>query len=148
MNYDLRFMNYDYQEDLVTPGISPLLANSLKHILQRPNFLIKPCLRPHLKQRLCKREENFGFIFAFASCDVFAIYNDYFFSTFLSSFNGNPNSLNNASPSSLLLALVDMVTSNPKMVFSFSTKISGNEMCSRNPMFIFPRWSIDFGFNP
>src|SRR3989344_7413978 len=62
-----------YQLDLVTPGISPLLANSLKHILQRPNFLIKPCLLPHLKQRLCSRVENFGFICAFASCDVLAI---------------------------------------------------------------------------
>src|SRR3989338_6605266 len=62
-----------HQLDFLTPGISPLLANSLKQILQSPNFLIKPCLLPHLKQRLCRREENFGFIFAFASCDVLAI---------------------------------------------------------------------------
>ena len=63
----------NYQDDLVTPGISPRLANSLKHILQRPNFLINPCLRPHLKHLRCKRVENFGFIFAFASCDVLAM---------------------------------------------------------------------------
>jgi len=61
-----------YQLDFLIPGISPLLANSRKQILQRPNFLIKPCLLPHLKQRLCFLEGNFGFFFAFASCDVFA----------------------------------------------------------------------------
>jgi len=62
-----------YQDDFLIPGISPLLANSLKHILHKPNFLIKPCLLPHLKQRLIFLVENFGFFFAFASCDVFAI---------------------------------------------------------------------------
>ncbi|OGZ73589.1 MAG: hypothetical protein A2908_00625 [Candidatus Staskawiczbacteria bacterium RIFCSPLOWO2_01_FULL_38_12b] len=62
-----------YHDDLVIPGISPLLANSLKHILQSPKTRINPLLRPHLKQRLCSLEENFGFIFAFASCDVLAI---------------------------------------------------------------------------
>jgi hypothetical protein len=63
-----------YQLLFFTPGISPLLANSLKHILQRPNFLIKPLLLPHLKQRLIILVENFGFFFAFAICDVFAIF--------------------------------------------------------------------------
>jgi hypothetical protein len=62
-----------YQLDFVTPGISPLFANSLKHILHNPKARIKPCLLPHLKQRRCNREENFGFIFAFASCDVLAM---------------------------------------------------------------------------
>lgn len=130
----------------MTPGISPLLANSLKHILQSPNFLIKPCLLPHLKQRLWRREENFGFIFAFASCDVLAItFNSLYVLSFVFylpetlTFNGNPNNLNNSSPSSLFLALVEIVTSSPKIIFSFSIKISGKEMCSRNPIFIFPR---------
>jgi len=67
-----------YQLDFVTPGISPLLANSLKQILQRPNALINPLLLPHLKQRLTIREENFGFLFTLAICDVFAILFCYF----------------------------------------------------------------------
>ena len=55
------------------PGISPLLANSLKQILQRPNFLINPLLLPHLKQRLAILVLNFGFFFDFAICPVVAI---------------------------------------------------------------------------
>jgi len=57
----------------VTPGISPLLASSLKQILQSPNFLIYPLLLPHLKHLLIILEENFGFFIAFAICDVFAM---------------------------------------------------------------------------
>jgi len=68
-----------YQLDFLIPGISPLFANSLKQILQSPNFLINPCLLPHLKHRLIVLDENFGFIFAFASCDAFAILVLYFF---------------------------------------------------------------------
>jgi hypothetical protein len=62
-----------YHDDFLIPGISPLFANSLKHILQSPNFLIKPCRLPHLKQRRIILLGNFGFILAFASCDTFAI---------------------------------------------------------------------------
>jgi len=63
-----------YQLDFFTPGISPLLANSLKHILQSPKFLIKPRLLPHLKQRRIILLEYLGFLFAFISCDVFATF--------------------------------------------------------------------------
>jgi len=63
-----------YQLLFFIPGISPLFANSLKHILQSPNARIKPCLLPHLKHLLIFLEGYFGFIFAFASCDVFAIF--------------------------------------------------------------------------
>jgi len=76
-NYDFirnsKFFIRNYQEDLVTPGISPLFANSLKHILHSPNALINPLLLPHLKQRLINLEEYFGFFFALAICDVLAI---------------------------------------------------------------------------
>src|SRR3989344_8157807 len=62
-----------YQEDFLTPGISPLFANSLKHILHSPNALIKPCRLPHLKQRRIFLDGYLGFFFAFISCDFFAI---------------------------------------------------------------------------
>lgn len=62
-----------YQLDFLTPGISPRLASSLKHIRQMPKSLIYPCNRPHLKQRRTMRVENFGFLLALAICDVFAI---------------------------------------------------------------------------
>ena len=125
----------NYQLDFFTPGISPLFASSLKHILHNPNFLIKPCLLPHLKQRLIVLLENFGFFFAFASCDVFAMF---FY------LMGNPNNLNNSIPSSLVFALVVIVTCNPKIIFSFSVKISGKAMCSLNPIDRFPFLSNDF----
>jgi len=54
-----------YQEDFLTPGISPLFANSLKHILHSPNALIKPCRLPHLKQRRIFLDGYLGFFFAF-----------------------------------------------------------------------------------
>ena len=50
------------------------MANSRKHILQSPNFLIYPCLLPHLKHLLIFLLGYFGAFFAFASCDVFAIF--------------------------------------------------------------------------
>ncbi len=62
-----------YQLDFVTPGISPLFANSLKHILHNPNALINPLLLPHLKHLLTSLVENFGFFFADAICEVLAI---------------------------------------------------------------------------
>ncbi|OGZ65480.1 MAG: hypothetical protein A2822_04250 [Candidatus Staskawiczbacteria bacterium RIFCSPHIGHO2_01_FULL_41_41] len=63
-----------YQLLLVTPGISPFNANSRKQILQRPKALINPCRRPHLKHLRINREENLGFLFAFATCDAFAMF--------------------------------------------------------------------------
>ena len=63
----------DYHDDFLIPGISPLLANSLKQILQRPKALINPCLLPHLKHLLIFLDGYFGFTFAFASCDTFAM---------------------------------------------------------------------------
>jgi len=72
--FEFLFLNLlCYQDDFLTPGISPLFANSLKHILHNPKALIKPLLLPHLKQRLISRDENFGFLFAFAICDVLAM---------------------------------------------------------------------------
>lgn len=49
-----------YQEALLTPGISPRLASSLKQILQSWNLRMKPALRPHFQQRRMTRDENFG----------------------------------------------------------------------------------------
>ena len=127
-------MYFNYQDDFVTPGISPLLANSLKQILHNPKSLIKPLLLPHLKHLRINREENFGFLFAFAICEAFAMimYN------YLVSLIGNPINLNNSIPRSISLAFVETVTCSPKIVFSFSVKISGKLMCSRKPIFKLP----------
>jgi len=62
-----------HQDDFVIPGISPLLAISLKQILHKPKSLIKPLPRPHLKQRFTFLEENFGTRFDFSISDFFAI---------------------------------------------------------------------------
>src|SRR4051812_19107579 len=50
-----------YQDDLETPGISPLSARLRKHKRQMPNLRRKPRGRPQIAQRLCWRDENFGF---------------------------------------------------------------------------------------
>jgi hypothetical protein len=63
----------NYQLAFLTPGILPSLANSRKQIRHRPKSLIKPCLRPHRKQRLTTRDLNFGVFAARAMTDVFAI---------------------------------------------------------------------------
>jgi len=54
------------------PGIIPSFANSRKQIRHKLKSLIKPRLRPHLKQRLTARELNFGFFAALALVDVLA----------------------------------------------------------------------------
>jgi len=63
----------NYHEDFFTPGISPLFANSLKHILHKPNFLIYPLFLPHLKHRFTFRVENLGGFCAFAINDFLGI---------------------------------------------------------------------------
>ena len=55
------------------PGISPSFASSRKQILQRPKSRMNPFFRPQRKQRLTILEENFGFLFARATTDVFAM---------------------------------------------------------------------------
>ncbi len=63
----------DYHEDFVTPGISPLLAISLKHILHKPKSLIYPLLLPQRKQRRTTRLLNLGGFCALKICDVLAM---------------------------------------------------------------------------
>lgn len=55
------------------PGIRPLLAISLKQILQRPNFLIYPLFLPHLKHLLTTLDLNLGFFLDLAICALVAI---------------------------------------------------------------------------
>src|SRR5579864_1566650 len=50
-----------YQDDFATPGISPRKASPRKHKRHRPNLRKYPRGRPQSLQRLCRREENFGF---------------------------------------------------------------------------------------
>jgi hypothetical protein len=69
----------NHQLALVTPGISPREASSLKHILQSLNLLIKPLGLPHSIQRLYARTLNLGFFFCFSINAFFA--NFYSFST-------------------------------------------------------------------
>lgn len=64
-----------YHEDLRTPGIIPSLANSRKQIRHKPKSRIKPCLRPHLKQRFTARTGYFGVFFERAITDALAINN-------------------------------------------------------------------------
>lgn len=63
----------NYHEAFFTPGISPRVANSLKQIRHKPKSLIYPWRRPQRKHRLTIRVENFGFFFALAITDVFAM---------------------------------------------------------------------------
>lgn len=67
-------MNNVYQDDFLIPGIRPSFANSRKQIRHIPKSRIKPFLRPQRKHRLTIRDENFGFLFARAITDVFAIF--------------------------------------------------------------------------
>jgi len=62
-----------YQDDFLTPGISPLLAISLKQILHKPKSFINPLYLPHLKHLLTILEENFGFLFDLLINDFLAI---------------------------------------------------------------------------
>ena len=62
--------NFDYQDDLETPGISPRSASPRKHSRQMPNLRRKARGRPQILQRLCLRVENLGF---FASLTLFAV---------------------------------------------------------------------------
>src|SRR5579864_2123232 len=50
-----------YQDDFETPGISPRKASPRKHSRHSPNLRKYPRGRPQILQRLCRREENFGF---------------------------------------------------------------------------------------
>jgi hypothetical protein len=59
-----------YQDDFETPGISPRSASPRKHRRQSPNFRKNARGRPQIWQRLCFREENFGFL---ASLTRFAV---------------------------------------------------------------------------
>src|SRR5436305_3781216 len=63
-------VNFSYQLDLETPGISPLSARPRKHKRHRANLRRYPRGRPHSLQRLCGRVENFCF---FRSLTRFAV---------------------------------------------------------------------------
>jgi len=70
-------INFCYQLDLRIPGILPSFASSLKQIRQRSKSLIYPRLLPQRKHLRTVRDENFGFLNAFAISDFFAINNTY-----------------------------------------------------------------------
>jgi hypothetical protein len=59
---DSFFNRKDYQLDLVIPGTSPRLANSLKQIRQSANLRIYPLFLPQRQQRRTTRDLNFGFL--------------------------------------------------------------------------------------
>lgn len=65
---------YLYQDDFLIPGMRPSLASSLKQMRQTPKSLMKPFFLPQRKQRRTILEENFGFLFARATTEVFAIW--------------------------------------------------------------------------
>jgi hypothetical protein len=66
-----RFLNY--QLALRTPGISPFKLICRKQMRQSPNFRMNARGRPHRLHRLMRRDENFGFRFAFSTSAFFAM---------------------------------------------------------------------------
>jgi len=64
---------YFYQLDFLIPGISPLFANSLKHILHILKSLIYALLLPHRQHLRTILVLNLGFLFDFAICPCVAI---------------------------------------------------------------------------
>jgi hypothetical protein len=63
-----------YQLALVTPGISPLEAISLKHMRHILNFLMYPRRLPHNWHLLYALTLNLGVLFCFAFKHSFAIF--------------------------------------------------------------------------
>ncbi|OGN08347.1 MAG: hypothetical protein A2750_00855 [Candidatus Yanofskybacteria bacterium RIFCSPHIGHO2_01_FULL_45_42] len=63
-----------YQLDFVTPGSKPALANSLKSIRHKPNFLKYPFFRPHIKHLFTIRLENLGLLFDLAIVDFLGMF--------------------------------------------------------------------------
>jgi hypothetical protein len=63
-----------YQLALRTPGISPLWARFLKHILHIPKRRKKPRGLPQIPHRVYPRVLNFGTRFCFATSEAFAMY--------------------------------------------------------------------------
>src|SRR3989344_1037053 len=63
----------NYQEDFLTPGNWPALANSLKCILHKPKLLMYPPFLPHIKHLRTIRVEYLGFLFDLAIVDFFGI---------------------------------------------------------------------------
>src|SRR5215469_4196804 len=61
-----------YQDDFETPGISPRNASPRKHRRQMPNLRRYARGRPQILQRLCLRDENFGFLASFTRFAVVA----------------------------------------------------------------------------
>jgi hypothetical protein len=68
------FFPYFYQLDLVTPGISPFEANSLKHMRHNSNLRRYPFVLPQRRHLLYFLVENFAGLFHFAINDFFAIF--------------------------------------------------------------------------
>lgn len=63
-----------YQEDLTTPGSSPLWAFSRRQIRQIPKNRMYPESRPQMLHRLYDRVLNFGLRFCFSIKHFLAIY--------------------------------------------------------------------------
>lgn len=66
-------LDFIYQLDLVTPGISPRLANSLKQILHKLKSLMYALFLPQRQHLRTTRVLNFGFFFDFTICPSVAI---------------------------------------------------------------------------
>jgi len=65
---------HNYHDDFVTPGNSPLLANSLKQIRHKPKRRIKERGRPQSRQRLRFLVTYFGFFRFLTLFDVLDIF--------------------------------------------------------------------------
>lgn len=128
MNPPFRF-SFSYQLDFLTPGISPLYANSLKQIRQIPNFFITECGRPHLLQRVYSCTLNFLGLLCFTTILFLAN----FIPPFAYFLKGKPNPFNKSNASSFVSAVVTKTMSIPRTFTTSSKTISGNIVCSFIP---------------
>src|SRR5207237_8394721 len=91
----------NYQDDLMTPVISPLRARLRKQMRHIWNLLRKARLRPHSPQRLYARTLNFGFTARRFACAILES-----LAMAYAVLKGMPMYLRRARPSSSLLAVV------------------------------------------
>lgn len=135
--WDFWFLTSPYQLAFFTPGNFPSLDRVLKQILQSLNLRYTALDLPQSWQRVYCLTRNFGFFLALFSRALVDI------RTLLFSFpipyadeplNGIPKSASNLIASSLVFAEVTKVMFIPCCASTFAGLISGNTVCSANPI--------------
>ena len=119
-----------YQLDFRTPGMFPQSAFSRKQIRHMPNRRMYPRARPQIPHRVYPRTANFGVRFCFAIHDFFATAPSLLCSSRHTGLqpayadsarcNGSPMPSRKAAASSSVWAVVTIVMSIPRWVFTSS----------------------------